>query len=144
MSTSHKNNHNLTHNLTKQYNGTEYYSSPGRAAALKKALITEWTLSANIKDFSLVSHFILYWDASYFRAHLEDSGCIYKDGRLFKVHYHNCTALDCVKHMGTMKQVALSFRVPHHKYSLHPIVLVSCAASVMHSHRKKEEERKEP
>ena len=116
-----------------------------RTAHIKKVLATTWLLTTEFKDSVLLNHFIIYWDRAYFQQQSSD-GTIYKDGRHFKVIYHNCTPEDCAVQIGaevsgagagaevsgaaTSTQLALSFRVPRHIYEgAYPVVLVSPARS---------------
>lgn len=94
------------------------------ALTLREELKTVWTLPFSTIDKELSNHFIQYWDAHYFKHKLDKAAmCIEKEGRLFNVYLHRCTLEELLKCDG---QVALSFRVAHHKYNINPIVLVSC------------------
>lgn len=112
-----------------------YYVPEHRTYHIRKLLSTEWRLQADFKDAVLVQHLLLYWSGTHLATLLQD-GCLYKDGRLYSVKYHNCTKAEAT----TSQQVALSFRVAHHKYNVNPIVLVSCAKSSIH-HKSKAESK---
>jgi hypothetical protein len=100
---------------------------PHRVSHIKQIIQTEWNVPVAVRDSCLLHHFILYWETSHLLAQLDDnSGAIYKDGRLFKVIFHKCTLADCIAASG---QVALSFRVPKHSYNLMPTVLISASSA---------------
>lgn len=107
-----------------------------RTNAVKKQLESTWNLSMQFRDSALVGHFILYWNSKYLLASLTDGGAtLYKEGRLYKVIYHKCTREELIS--SAQQQVALSFRVPHHKYErLYPTVLVT--TSTEHIIKKKQ------
>ena len=109
------------------YPSSSYYVPEHRTYHIKKLLSTEWNLQPDFKDTVLIQHFLLYWNGTYLTESTQD-GCIYKDGRLFLIKYHNCTKEEAI----ASQQVALSFRVAHHRYNINPIVLVSCAKSSIH------------
>lgn len=111
---------------------------PSKSAAAK-IISTGWNIPLAIRDTICDRHFILYWDAGHLQTVLHENedagfpGTIYKEGRVFTVQYHKCTKLDCADSVG---QIALSFRVPSHRYdNLAPVVLISNATSA--SHREK-------
>lgn len=103
--------------------------------ALKDVLKKEFTLQPNAIT-QLQHHFMLYWDAKYFFKQLaiNDDGTLDKEGRKFKVIFHNCTREEC---KASTQQLALSFRVPLWKYiatgTICPMVLVSCKKSKNHN-----------
>ena len=139
-------NQNYHNPVIRKSNYTTHTSTPTahRAAHIKKVLATTWMLSNEFKDSVLLNHFLLYWDKKYFQSQVID-GTIYKDGRLFKVIYHNCTPESCtnmfpastVSTVSTVStQLALSFRVPRHIYEgAYPVVLVSSShRNTNHNH----------
>lgn len=131
---SNPNYHNPTiqlHSVSEIVKNTSHIPAH-RTAHIKKVLATTWFLSTEFKDSVLLNHFLLYWDRKYFRSQAID-GTIYKDGRLFKIIYYNCTPQDCISEVvKNTSQLALSFRVPRHIYEgAYPVVLVTTS-----SHRK--------
>jgi len=113
-------------------------SIPSKQAAAK-LISTVWNIPLAIRDVICDRHFILYWDAGHLQSVLRENeeagypGTIDKEGRCFIVQYHKCTKQDCADSVG---QIALSFRVPSHKYAgMHSVVLISNATSA--SHREK-------
>jgi hypothetical protein len=125
------------HNPTvRTHASPDIYTVPAhRTAHIKKVLATTWLLTTEFKDSVLLNHFIIYWDRAYFQQQSSD-GTIYKDGRHFKVIYHNCTPEDCavqiagVSGVSSSNQLALSFRVPRYIFDgAYPVVLVSPSRS---------------
>lgn len=106
------------------------------ALTLREELKTVWVLPRTTVDRELSNHFILYWDAWYFKKHLDKQNMVIeREGRLFNVYLHRCTLDELLKTEG---QVVLSFRVAHYKYNIHPIVLVSCNKAALNeaSHKR--------
>lgn len=116
----HKDNHDYTQALQ----AASVKSSTNKTIAM---ITHTWNIPIQVRDNLLSHHFILYWDAGYLCSQLakNDPGTLYKEGRLYKIIYHNCTESDC-REITSPNQVALSFRVPYNS-TLPPVVLISCA-----------------